>query len=33
VEEDLAAAGLGLTSWLTDADELFALSLSRPAAL
>jgi L-histidine N-alpha-methyltransferase len=29
VEEDLAAAGLGLTSWLTDADERFALSLSR----
>jgi L-histidine Nalpha-methyltransferase len=30
---DLAAAGLELTGWLTDADELFALSLSRPAAL
>ncbi|HEX5308370.1 MAG TPA: L-histidine N(alpha)-methyltransferase [Solirubrobacteraceae bacterium] len=33
VEEDLAAAGLELTSWLTDPDELFALSLSRPLAL
>jgi L-histidine Nalpha-methyltransferase len=31
VREDLAAAGLELTSWLTDAEELFALSLSRPA--
>jgi L-histidine N-alpha-methyltransferase len=30
VEEDLAAAGLELASWLTDLDELFALSLSRP---
>jgi L-histidine N-alpha-methyltransferase len=30
VEEDLAAAGLELSSWLTDPDELFALSLSRP---
>jgi L-histidine N-alpha-methyltransferase len=29
--EDLAAAGLELASWLTDAEELFALSLSRPA--
>jgi L-histidine N-alpha-methyltransferase len=28
--EDLAAAGLELASWLTDAEELFALSLSRP---
>ena len=33
VQEDLAAAGLELASWLTDPDELFALSLSRPAAL
>jgi L-histidine Nalpha-methyltransferase len=33
VQEDLAAAGLELTSWLTDTDELFALSLSRPASL
>jgi len=31
VEADLAAAGLELASWLTDPDELFALSLSRPA--
>jgi len=31
--EDLAAAGLELASWLTDAEELFALSLSRPVAL
>jgi L-histidine Nalpha-methyltransferase len=30
VEEDLAAAGLELSIWLTDPDELFALSLSRP---
>ncbi|HST55703.1 MAG TPA: L-histidine N(alpha)-methyltransferase [Solirubrobacteraceae bacterium] len=29
---DLAAAGLELARWLTDPDELFALSLSRPAA-
>ena len=28
--EDLAAAGLELASVLTDPDELFALSLSRP---
>jgi L-histidine N-alpha-methyltransferase len=33
VEGDLAAAGLELTNWLTDVDELFALSLSRPLAL
>jgi L-histidine Nalpha-methyltransferase len=33
VREDLAAAGLELVDWLTDADELFALSLSRPLAL
>jgi len=30
VEADLAAAGLALTDWHTDEDELFALSLSRP---
>ncbi|HEX3692963.1 MAG TPA: L-histidine N(alpha)-methyltransferase [Solirubrobacteraceae bacterium] len=30
VEQDLAAAGLELASWLTDPDDLFALSLSRP---
>ena len=30
-ESDLAAAGLTVTDWLTDRDELFALSLSRPA--
>ncbi len=29
VEGDLAAAGLELVSWLTDPDELFALTLSR----
>jgi len=33
VRDDLAAAGLELSSWLTDPDELFALSLSRPASL
>lgn len=32
VSDDLAAAGLELVSWLTDADELFALSLSRPTS-
>lgn len=31
VEDDLSAAGLELVSWLTDPDELFALTLSRPA--
>ena len=33
VEADLAAAGLRLEEWLTDPDELFALSLAgvRPA--
>jgi L-histidine N-alpha-methyltransferase len=31
VEGDLAAAGLELTSWLTDADQQFALTLSRVA--
>jgi L-histidine N-alpha-methyltransferase len=30
VEGDLAAAGLELVRWLTDGDELFALTLSRP---
>ena len=30
VGNDLAAAGLELVSWLTDPDELFALTLSRP---
>ena len=30
VEADLGAAGLELTGWLTDADELFGLSLARP---
>jgi L-histidine Nalpha-methyltransferase len=32
VSGDLAAAGLELVDWLTDPDDLFALSLSRPAA-
>ncbi len=31
VSSDLAAAGLELVSWLTDPEELFALTLSRPA--
>jgi L-histidine Nalpha-methyltransferase len=31
VQGDLAAAGLELVEWLTDDDELFALSLARPA--
>jgi len=30
VEDDLAAAGLELVSWLTDPEELFALTLARP---
>lgn len=30
VEDDLCSAGLTLTHWLTDPDELFALTLSRP---
>jgi L-histidine Nalpha-methyltransferase len=30
---DLAAAGLELAHWLTDPDELFALTLSRPGAV
>jgi L-histidine Nalpha-methyltransferase len=32
LEGDLAAAGLRLVRWLTDPDELFALTLSRPDA-
>ncbi len=32
VQGDLAAAGLELVDWLTDDDELFALSLARPAS-
>jgi L-histidine N-alpha-methyltransferase len=31
VEDDLLAAGLELVSWLTDPEELFALTLSRPS--
>jgi L-histidine N-alpha-methyltransferase len=31
IEDDLASAGLALTHWMTDPDELFALTLSRPA--
>jgi L-histidine N-alpha-methyltransferase len=30
VEDDLSSAGLEIVSWLTDPDELFALTLSRP---
>jgi L-histidine N-alpha-methyltransferase len=33
VEGDLAAAGLELVRWLTDAEDQFALTLSRPVAL
>jgi L-histidine N-alpha-methyltransferase len=32
VRGDLAAAGLELVEWLTDPDDLFALSLARPAS-
>ena len=32
VQGDLAATGLELVDWLTDDDELFALSLARPAS-
>ena len=32
VQGDLAAAGLELVDWFTDDDELFALSLARPAS-
>jgi L-histidine N-alpha-methyltransferase len=31
VQDDLAAAGLDLTHWLTDPDDMFALTLSQPA--
>jgi L-histidine Nalpha-methyltransferase len=31
VQSDLSAAGLEIVSWLTDPNELFALTLSRPA--
>jgi L-histidine Nalpha-methyltransferase len=31
LEADFSAAGLALAEWYTDADELFALSLARPA--
>jgi L-histidine N-alpha-methyltransferase len=31
VEDDLSSAGLEIVSWLTDPEELFALTLSRPA--
>jgi L-histidine N-alpha-methyltransferase len=31
VEHDLSSAGLELVSWLTDPEELFALTLARPA--
>ena len=33
LQSDLSAAGLELVRWLTDPDELFALSLSRPAGV
>jgi L-histidine Nalpha-methyltransferase len=33
VEDDLAAAGLEIVSWLTDPEELFAITLSRPISL
>jgi L-histidine N-alpha-methyltransferase len=33
VRDDLGAAGLEIVSWLTDPDELFALTLSRPVHL
>jgi L-histidine N-alpha-methyltransferase len=32
IQGDLAAAGLELAGWFTDEDELFALSLARPAS-
>jgi L-histidine N-alpha-methyltransferase len=32
IEGDLSAAGLELVSWLTDPEELFALTLSRPSS-
>jgi L-histidine Nalpha-methyltransferase len=31
VEDDLSAAGLEIVSWLTDPEEMFALTLSRPS--
>jgi L-histidine N-alpha-methyltransferase len=31
VEDDLSAAGLEIVSWLTDPEELFAITLSRPS--
>ena len=31
LEADLEAAGLALAEWMTDPDELYALSLSAPA--
>jgi L-histidine N-alpha-methyltransferase len=31
VEDDLSAAGLEIVSWLTDPEQLFALTLSRPS--
>jgi len=33
ITADLTSAGLELTDWLTDRDELFALTLSRPTAI
>ncbi len=33
VEQDLSAAGLEIVSWLTDPEQLFALTLSRPAGI
>jgi L-histidine N-alpha-methyltransferase len=33
VEDDLSSAGLEIVSWLTDPQELFALTLSRPVSL
>jgi L-histidine Nalpha-methyltransferase len=33
VEEDLAAAGLEIVSWLTDPEQLFAITLSRPVSV
>ena len=33
VEDDLSAAGLEIVSWLTDPEELFAITLSRPVSL
>ena len=33
VEDDLSSAGLEIVSWLTDPEELFALTLSRPTPI